>query len=283
MGSTYSPLRYPGGKSTLRALTSQILRDNNLRRGTYTEPFAGGAGLALALLFDGEVRRIVLNDLDPAIWSFWNSVLTDTAAFADLVRHAEVTMDAWYAQREAYATSETGSLELAYATLFLNRTNRSGVITGGVIGGKDQAGTYKLDCRFNRLDLADKIERIGRYRSSIDLHNLDGEQFVADLDGQHERQFFFIDPPYFHKGSGLYANFFTHEDHRTLAETIKQLHDPWVLTYDWTEEIRSLYEGYERHQFGINYSAAIKRVGSELLVPSHGLDVRTALNDRAVA
>ncbi|MFJ3379615.1 DNA adenine methylase [Curtobacterium sp. NPDC090217] len=283
MGSTYSPLRYPGGKSTLRALTSQILRDNKLRRGTYTEPFAGGGGLALALLFDGDVRRIVLNDLDPAIWSFWNAVLHDTAALAGRVRTANVTMDTWYQQREVYSTADAGSLDLAYATLFLNRTNRSGVITGGVIGGKQQNGVYKLDCRFNREDLADKIERIGRYSNSIELHNLDGEQFLTDLDGARDRQFFFIDPPYYHKGSGLYANFFTDADHRTLAETIKKLDDPWVLTYDWTDEIRGLYDGFERHQFGINYSAATKRVGSELLVPSKGLNVHRALDERAAA
>ena len=283
MATTFTPLRYPGGKSALRGLASRILADNNLRRATYTEPYAGGAGLALSLLFSGEARRLVLNDLDPAIWSFWNATLTQTDDLIAKIRSTEVTMDEWHKQHEAYRSAERGSVELAYATFFLNRTNRSGVITGGVIGGKNQTGDYKLDCRFNHEDLISKIERIGRYRSSIELHNLDGEQFLSLLDGERGRQLLFIDPPYFHKGSGLYANFYDADDHASLAGTIQQLTDPWVLTYDWTPEILALYEGFDRHRFDITYSAAIKRVGQELMVSSRGLNVLDALEARAAA
>ncbi|RPE77874.1 MULTISPECIES: DNA adenine methylase [unclassified Frondihabitans] len=281
MPVTPSPLRYPGGKTSLQGLTTQILTDNSLRRGTYAEPFAGGAGLALSLLFRGDVRRLVLNDLDPAIWAFWNAVLTETEAFARMIEAADISMSTWQMHRDVITHQDDVSpVDLAFSTLFLNRTNRSGVILGGVIGGKDQTGPYKLDCRFNRDDLAAKVRRIGRYRTSIDLHRKDGRQFLTDIDAACDGVFFFIDPPYFHKGSGLYANSLEYKDHEMLAATVTGLRNPWVLTYDWTPEIRDLYGDFDHHQFDINYSASVKRVGQELLVGSRGLHVRHALEGR---
>ncbi|MBD8704904.1 DNA adenine methylase [Frigoribacterium sp. CFBP 13712] len=284
MPTTPSPLRYPGGKTALTALTAEILRNNNLQRGTYAEPFAGGGGLALSLLFRGDVRRIVLNDLDLSIWSMWSSVLNDTDRFADVVENAVISMPEWHRHRETQNDPAAATtFDLGFSTFFLNRTNRSGVLKGGVIGGKDQNGPDKMACRFNRSDLANKIRRIGKYRSSIELHRLDGQVFLQEQDGRHEKLFFFIDPPYFHKGAGLYTNFYERHDHAKLAETITGLQSPWVLTYDWTPEIRSLYPGFSQHQFGINYSVMQKRVGQELMVSSPGVHVGSALQARAAA
>ncbi len=267
MPVTPSPLRYPGGKSALFDMTAQLLRDNRLSKRTYAEPFAGGAGLALRLLFEGAARRIVLNDLDPGIYSFWDAVLNDHERFIDTMQSTPITVEEWLYQRDVHRAAAEPSFELAFATFFLNRTNRSGVVKGGVIGGLDQDGDYKIGCRYNVDDLADKITRIGRYRDDIELRQLDGEAFLQEIDTR-ERVLFFIDPPYYLKGSGLYTNFYVAADHQRLASTIHDLENPWILTYDNTPEITRLYPRHYQHTFELNYSVGVKRIGTELMVTS---------------
>lgn len=55
--ANFSPLRYPGGKGKMYNQTVKILKENNLIGCTYIEPFAGGANLALNLLFKGQVKK----------------------------------------------------------------------------------------------------------------------------------------------------------------------------------------------------------------------------------
>lgn len=267
MPVTPSPLRYPGGKSALFDLTQQLLKENRLSKRTYAEPFAGGAGLALRLLFEGAARRIVLNDLDAGIYSFWNAILNDHEQFIDTMRSTPITVDEWLFQRDVHRATTEPSFELGFATFFLNRTNRSGVVKGGVIGGLDQTGEYKIGCRYNVEDLVEKIVRIGRYRDDIELRQLDGEDFLKDIDARG-RTVFFIDPPYYLKGSGLYTNFYDAADHQRLATTIHNLENPWILTYDNTPHITRLYPRHYHHTFDLNYSVGIKRVGTELMVTS---------------
>ncbi len=267
MPITPSPLRYPGGKSALFELTVEMLDAAELRRRSYAEPFAGGAGLALKLLFEGAARRIILNDLDPGIHSFWAAVLSEPNRLVERIHETPVTIDEWHRQRDVHRQASGRSFELGFATFFLNRTNRSGVVKGGVIGGLQQTGAYKLDCRFNKADLVSKIERIARYSDDIELHNRDGADFLNVVD-QRDRVVFFVDPPYFEKGSGLYTNFYEKGDHADLASVVSGLKNPWLLTYDNAPEIARLYAGHRQHRFDLNYSAGVKRVGTELMVSS---------------
>lgn len=280
-----SPLRYPGGKSCLYDLVGQILRLNKLERAHYAEPYAGGAGLALSLLFNGYVSEIHLNDVDRSIWAFWNSVLNATDDLLALIAYTPVTLDTWSAQREIYLNAaDYDDLALGFATFFLNRTNRSGIIKGaGVIGGLDQTGNYKIDCRFNRDDLTKRIRRIARYRARIHLHRRDALEFIEVADAQlPTRSFFCIDPPYFNKGSSLYTSFYAPEDHLAVSQSVLGLQRPWVLTYDNTPEISHLYKTRRQFGFDVNYSVQTKRIGTELLVASKGLKLPAAVRDRMV-
>lgn len=221
-----SPLRYPGGKATLHPLMREVIAHNSLRYCRYAEPFAGGAGLALRLLFDGVVAGIHLNDLDLAIWSFWHSVLNRTEDLASMIEAAPVTISEWRRQREIVLSGGNGDpLELGYAAFFLNRTNRSGIIkSAGVIGGLDQTGNYLIDCRFNRVDLAARVRRIGRYRDRIELTQLDALDFLDTFERDTAGPVFLcIDPPYFAKGSSLYSNFYRPEDHAVLAKRVQAI------------------------------------------------------------
>lgn len=279
MPVTDTPLRYPGGKSQLIPFVVELLRENDLFYGEYAEAFAGGAGIAMTLLLNGYVDRIYINDIDPAIYAFWFAVLHRTDELCALIEETAVTMDEWHKQRRIHSESDTTrGLRLGFSTLFLNRTNRSGILKGGVIGGLSQGGNYKLDCRFNRADLIRKVRRIARYRSQIALSCLDAAEFIGSVVPRTERRTLVnLDPPYFGMGPELYTNFYGPEDHIQLARAISSINRHWMVTYDDVPEIRRLYAAYPMFLYGLNYSAQLKRVGTELLVLDTALRVPSAV------
>ena len=265
----FSPLRYPGGKSKLTAYVLETMKLNDLEGAAYVEPFAGGGAIAWYLLLNNHAGKVYINDLDPAIHAFWHCVLYKTEELCELIQSTPVTMDEWYSQRETYREKNNDYLRLGFATFFLNRTNRSGIIKAGVIGGLEQKGEYKLDCRFNKKRLIEKIVNIGARRDDIRLTNLDATQFIEehipDIEGM---AFVNIDPPYYVKGKELYQNFFEHDDHYRLFESIKRITHPWIVTYDDTPDISGIYAEYSPESFGLTYTAQTKCKGSELIIHS---------------
>lgn len=279
MPTTDTPLRYPGGKTQLTPFVTELMRENGLLRGVYAEPFAGGAGVAWRLLLAGHVSEVWLNDIDPGIYNFWRSVLDSPDALCDLVHSTPVTMDEWHKQRDVLQRSRS-ILKVGFATLFLNRTNRSGIIGAGVIGGKNQTGTYKLDCRFNKPELIEKISRISRHRDVVRLTRDDASTCLARWSKElPAKALINIDPPYFAKGQDLYTNFYQPSDHKVLAAQIKRIKRPWMLTYDDAPEIEKLYSGLPVFRKGLVYYAQVKRRANELLVLSPSLTAPASLVD----
>ena len=268
-----SPLRYPGGKTKLYFFVKELIRENNCK--TYIEPYAGGAGVALKLLLHSDVQKIMINDFDKAIYSFWYSVLNYTDELVKKIEETPITMEEWYIQKNIYENKANSNsiLELGFATLFLNRTNRSGILKAGVIGGKSQDGNYKLDCRFNKIELIRKIKKIASLKSRIKLYNLDAEVFIRRNISKTKDSFTFFDPPYYKKGPGLYTNFYNHEDHLSLSETIKNsMKDKnWILTYDLSDEIFRMYKDYSYKMYYLNYSVARPGKGIEYIFYSNYL------------
>lgn len=279
MPVTDTPLRYPGGKSQLIPFVLELLRDNDLFYGEYAEPFAGGAGIAMHLLLNDYVSRIYLNDFDPAIHALWHSILHDTDALCQRIERTEVCIEEWHRQRQVYFDNSVVSMfDKGFATLFLNRTNRSGILKAGVIGGLKQDSTYKLDCRFVKPDLIRKIRRISAYSDQIVLTCLDAAEFVRDIiPTTSEHTLVNLDPPYFDKGPELYTNFYRASDHAALALEVGKIDRHWMVTYDDTQEIRALYSQYPRYSTNLNYSAQIKRIGTELLVLDPSLIVPASI------
>ena len=276
---TPSPLRYPGGKAAFHRIISAVMRANRGVHGQYAEPYAGGCGLALALLYENAVSQIRVNDIDRGVYCFWHSVLENSEDLVALIKSTPLTVQEWHAQKEVYRQKdESNPLSLGFSTLFLNRTNRSGIIQGaGVIGGLRQEGKYKIGCRFNREALIERIRRVARYRSRIHLSCMDAVEFISTLDEADARVFLFVDPPYFAKGSSLYVSHYKPGDHRTLADALQEVSQRWVLTYDDEPEIRKLYRGYRQFSVGVQYSVNRKRQGKELLIPSKYLRVPSEL------
>jgi len=284
MPTTYSPLRYPGGKTQLTPFVTELAKKNNLYGGVYAEPFAGGAGIAWRLLLNGDMTEVWLNDIDPAIYSLWNAVLNTPDALCDRMLRTKVTMRQWHIQRKVLQDETADGLDLAFATLFLNRTNRSGILKGGVIGGKHQDGDYKLDCRFNKEGLIEKIQRIHRYRDVVTLTQLDAETCLRRWAKRlPARGLINIDPPYYKQGRDLYLSFYEPKDHARLSKLVRGLTVPWMLTYDDVPEIESLYAGMPIYRKGLTYYAQVKRRASELLVLAPSLTPPDALVDQIAA
>ena len=266
----YSPLRYPGGKNKISPFVKLIIDKSGLTNITYVEPFAGGAGVALSLLFSGTVNHIVINDYDKCIYSVWRAILNDTNEFIKLIKDTDVTIEEWHRQKDIYLTQNNKySLELAFATFFLNRTNRSGILKAGPIGGFNQNGNYLIDARFNKENLIQRIFDIADKKNQISLFNKDIRSFFKSYLPKYENVFLYLDPPYYKKGQELYKNFFTDKDHQEIAECVKQLTCNWIITYDNTAEITKLYEEQQCGFFDLSYSLANNLRASELIVLSN--------------
>jgi DNA adenine methylase len=267
----YSPLRYPGGKSCLSDFLTDVIESNQLQGSTYVEPYAGGAGAALTLLMLEKVEDIVINDLDEAIYAFWKSVTEQPNKFIQKLEKIEVSVIEWQKQKEIYRRKSKDILKLGFSTFYLNRTNRSGIIEGGVIGGSNQQGKWGIDARFNKEALIERIEKIALYKNRISVSNKDGILLIKEL-RRKKKVFAYLDPPYYVKGGSLYLNHYRHEDHERLANLLNNssnLH--WMLTYDNIDEIKKMYSARACYEFSLNYHADTAKVGQELLILSDQL------------
>lgn len=270
-----SPLRYPGGKRKLAGFVKLMLVVNGLAGGEYAEPFAGGAAIALALLFDDHVRRIHINDLDRAVHAFWHSVLNATESLCRLIQDTPVNMAQWHRQRRIQDDVDASLLALGFSTFYLNRTNRSGIITGGVIGGKQQAGTWRLDARYNKADLIRRIRDIARHRERILLYCLDAGDFLTQVvPDLPENALCYLDPPYYTRARcELYANYCETDDHDKIARLVKEMDRSWIVSYDDVPETRRLYTGFRFLKYGLHYSAQNKYKGAEIMFFSDDLQL----------
>ncbi|WP_080963975.1 DNA adenine methylase [Chromobacterium subtsugae] len=267
LSTHYSPLRYPGGKSSIFPFSSDLILRNDLAGIRYAEPYAGGAGLALKLLFNEYVSEIHLNDFDKAIYTFWHCILNQHGDICDWLEDVEISVDNWSYYRSIYTSTEKHTpLDIAKAVLFLNRTNVSGVLKGGgIIGGSSQTGKYKIDARFNKSSLISKIDRISQFKNRIFISNYDGVEFIRKINRRKGEFLIYLDPPYFQKGAQLYLNFFKKEDHKKLNKAAEKIKKHWFMSYDNNEFISSLYKSFDRVTYQLSHSTS-NRVGHELLI-----------------
>lgn len=272
----YSPLRYPGGKGKLAEYVKAVINVNGLQDGCYVEPYAGGAAVALELLLLDHVANIYINDLNASVHAFWSSVLNHTDELCDRIMKTPVNMKTWHKQKLIQAEPAIHSeLDLGFSTFFLNRCNRSGIIGGGVIGGKDQTGKWKLDARYNREALIGRIQQVGRFRGRITLSNLDAVDFLTVWKRKAPpKLLIYLDPPYFVKGRGLYDSFYSSKDHAGIAKLVSSLKAVnWIVSYDDVPEIRDLYGDFRSIRYSLSYSAMDRYKGSEVMFFSDELEV----------
>lgn len=271
----YTPLRYPGGKARFAPFIAHVMEKNGLAGGHYFEPYAGGAGVALELLFHGYASHIHINDLDPAVNAFWRVVTEYPEETLKLLWDTPVDMSQWFRWRAVLRGEVEATLvEQGFATLFMNRTNRSGILKGGVIGGKDQAGNYKIDARMKKDVLATRIERIASHAANITVYCEDAHQLLSGATKfLPKRSLIYLDPPYYIKGKGLYRNFYDHNDHLAIAKLLqsRDFKTPWVVSYDAATEICKMYKFSKCLTYGLNYTAQTRYIGNEVMFFSRAL------------
>ncbi|MBM9547408.1 DNA adenine methylase [Leptospira sp. 201903074] len=271
----YSPLRYPGGKGKLSSHIANIFEENLLNDGYYIEPYAGGASVALYLLFQEYSGRILINDFDRSIYAFWYSVLNHTEDLIKLITDTKVNLKNWDKLKQIQINKKKEDLlTLGFSTFYLNRSNRSGIISAGMIGGRQQNGDWKIDARFNKKDLISRIEKIALYRNRIDLKNLDALKLIQNLPKKYSsKSLIYFDPPYYNKGKDLYINHYSEDDHKNVSSKIKQIEKfKWLVTYDSVQPIKKLYKPFRQIEYSINYSASnLIKSGNELAIFSNSL------------
>jgi len=269
----YSPLRYPGGKTFLFPFFDKLIEKNKLHDVTYIEPFAGGAGAALALLFSEKVDRILINDLDKAIYAFWKSATFCSGKFIEKIHSTPITVREWERQKRIYNNPKSKLFDLGFATFFLNRTNISGILDGGPIGGRGQKSKYKINARFNKEVLVKKIKHLSLYKNRISVSNKDGVILIKEQLNK-KNTLLYLDPPYYEKGASLYLNHYKKEDHENLAKCLNENKKSfWLLTYDNRKEIKLLYSKRKMIEFSLNYNAYKSRRGEEVLIFSDSFSI----------
>lgn len=270
-----TPLRYPGGKGRISNFIEDIILLNNLDGCTLYELYAGGAGASINLLFTGLCEKIVLNDLDYHIYAFWYSILNETEKFIELIHNTKVDVSNWRKQKYIYDNHDSYEIiDVGFSTFFLNRANRSGILyKAGPIGGFDQTGNYKIDVRFNKIDLITRIKRIAHKRDQIEIHNKESKSFLKTIFTKRKQNtLVFLDPPYYVQGENLYMNFYTDNDHLELCETLKKYRsERWFLTYDNCDRINKLYNNFRRSHLPMSYTLQNKRKSKEVAIFSDNL------------
>ena len=273
-----TPLRYPGGKSVMTVFLENFITANNMANVCYAEPFAGGAGAALNLLINGSVDRILINDASPSIYSFWESIVNHSDEFLFLFDNTPINIEEWEKQRHIFFNHDNEfSVELGFATFYLNRCNRSGILKAGAIGGnsteKQKKAKYKIDARFNKESLRPKLEVIAELRHQVTISNLDAIEFIDQCQNldvrEKENLLIYLDPPYYVHGSELYMNSYVHDDHQTLADKLRATTIlKWILSYDNVDEIKDIYQDFDLYRFDLKYTVQTAKTGKELLTHS---------------
>lgn len=273
----YTPLRYPGGKGKLAGYIKRLMETNRLLDGEYVEPYAGGAAIALELLFHEYVSQVHINDVSRPVHAFWRSALKRTEELCKLVKDTRLTVASWDKQRRIMEQPrDHDDLALGFATFFLNRTNRSGILNGGIIGGRDQTGPWKIDARYNAPELVNRIQSIANLGNRIKLTRQDALKFLqAGVKKWPEKTLIYLDPPYYVKGRDLYYDFYNPEDHASVAEFVTGsiAKQRWIVSYDNAPAIRDLYRGCPHIVYDIGYSARSARQGSEVMFFGKGLRI----------
>lgn len=267
MSTYHSPLRYPGGKTKLTEYVKALFRHNNLMDGVYVEPYAGGASIALELVIQEFASHVHINDIDLSVWAFWHSVLNDTESLSKIIADTPVTMETWLEQRDIQKQKDTvDTLTLGFSTFFLNRTNRSGILKAGVIGGKNQDGNFKIDARYKKDDLIERIHVIAQHKDRISLHRLDAIDLLTQIVPKlPDNTLIYLDPPYYIKGGDLYEHHYKHDDHAAVAAAAANIRQHCMVSYDDVPAIRDLYRDYQYVSYSLSYCAQNRYRGTEAI------------------
>jgi DNA adenine methylase len=284
MKRVMSPLRYPGSKVRITEMVAGLLEQNLLVGSHLYEPFAGGSAVSLGLLANGFIPSATWIERDPLIYAFWRMAKDHPDELIDRMMRGKVSLASWRRMlplREVKRPTKQNLAALGYAGLFFNRTCFSGIVGAGPIGGMTQSSAYKIDCRFNKKELAASIRTCSEIMKRVDIIFGDGIKFLgAHCLKMPAHSLVYIDPPYVTNGYKLYRYHFEVAQHEALSDAVNGLCVPWLMSYDNHQLIRSLYAGEQAKYVKTYQSLKGSRFVKEILLLSEDFaplasDVRT--------
>lgn len=224
---SYSPLRYPGGKQNWMPIVLNHWEKHGLKPNVFVEPFAGGAGLSLALIAEGHLKHVVLAEKHYGIRTllktlrtlYWND---------ELMRLFECP------NKDDFSWSY--STEQAFLTLHANYTNYQGILHPHARKGENRWDVQKIAKKLRQCHSILKKARVEFLEDYTEAFN--------EFD-KLDYGFCFIDPPYYKQGARLYQHSFNDKDHVELCETLQRGNEfypqQWMLAYDNHPRIWELY------------------------------------------
>ena len=143
-----------------------------------------------------------------------------------------------------------------------------------IIGGQEQRGAYKIDARYNSLNLINKIRNIAEKREQIVLLNQDAKELLQPQQlRRYYKTFINLDPPYVKKGAQLYKNAFTDVDHREVSQFISNWNRKWIVTYDICPLVAEIYRDFRSSYLDVTYSVRMSKKAQENIFFSNNLEL----------
>ena len=218
-------------------------------------PFLGGGAVELGL---GRLGVLVHGyDVFQPLVNCWQQIKLDAGAVADAARQFHpMNRDTFYELQQSYFDIHDPVTQAA-AFFAINRSSYSGLTFSGGFSGE----------RFT-------LSSIGKLARTT-IPNIAVEQADFELSlSRHPDTFVYADPPYLlaiAKSNlyGLRGDAHRDFDHSLLAEVLRNRSGSWLLSYNDTESVRRLYEGFAMVAASWTYGTG--KIGAELLIFSNEL------------
>jgi DNA adenine methylase len=250
----FSPFRYPGGKTWFIPYIRQWLAPHTRQKYRlapvspehFIEPFLGGGSISLTVASERLVKSTAMVEIDADVAAVWQTVLNveDGEWLASRIVNYSLTIEDVRALLQDVPETVR---ERAFQTIVKNRVYRGGILApGSGLLRLGEAGKGILS-RWYPVTLAKRIRHIATLRDSLSFLHGDGLATVAThMNNPHA--VFFIDPPYTAGKHGKKAGkrLYTHNelDHEQLFDYASHIQGDFLMTYDNSEEVRSLARRY---------------------------------------
>lgn len=246
---------WPGGKGTAATALIEMF-PSNCR--LYCEPFMGAASVFWNLP-EGAFEQHVLNDLNDDLVNLFNMVRDRSEDMAKIYKwmiHSRKTFAEMLKVRKGeLSTGHDRDIERAIAYFYLLKTGHN---TCPKSPGNFRSGKQEIKSMFN----ADfDLEPYRRKLKNCVVETMDFEILMRRYDKADA--FFYTDPPYVDVGDVLYEKFFTEDDHRRLAETMKDLKGRWMLSYNEHPLVRELYKKYKIMEASWCYHSKVGKIDTD--------------------
>jgi DNA adenine methylase len=194
-------VKWVGGKTQLLDAIERILPLDFAQREniTYIEPFVGGAVLFWMLQHYQNIRRVVINDINPDLMMAYNTIKDNPTSLIKILNNIqdeylplneEQRKEYYLKIRERFNTKRLKPIENTALFIFLNRTCFNGLYR------VNNKGLFNVP--FGKYANPKICDEQTIYADSELLYNVEilNGDFAETLRYADENSFFYFDPPY---------------------------------------------------------------------------------------